>query len=185
MFYGTLNERQCSESFQAFRPPVKLLNFESHLVAFPCSALIKNRTLWKSIEKYRTFKNPRYKFSIDLEHFNRIKMKEFSKLNKSLFVRFVLKESNLQEVKKWCSGVSFFLFTQNCSVLHLALRQTASLPVKERLLFGGGGTGTRIKLWKYWAAFFSRTLHESMSGESPALAVMEEVNGRPKFHKII
>ena len=77
--------------------------------------------------------------------------------------------------------MSFFLFTQNCSVLHLALRQTASLPVKERLLFGGGGTGTRLKLWKYWAALFSRKLHESISGESAALAVMEEVNERPKF----
>ena len=93
MFYGTLNKRQCSESFQTLRPPVKLLNFEFHLVAFPCSALIKNRTLWKSIEKYQTFKNPRYKFSIELEHFDCIKMKEFTKHNKSLFVRFVLKGS--------------------------------------------------------------------------------------------
>ena len=81
--------------------------------------------------------------------------------------------------------MSFFLFTQNCSVLHLALRQTASLPVKERLLFGGGGTGTRLKLWKYWTALFSLTLHESMSGESGASAVMEKVNKRPKFLKIV
>ena len=71
--------------------------------------------------------------------------------------------------------MSFFLFVQNCSV------QTASLPVKERILFGCGGTGTRLKLWKYWVALFSRTLHESMSGESAALAVTEEVNERPKF----
>ena len=62
-----------------------------------------------------------------------------------------------------------------------ALHQTASLPVKERLLFGGVGTGTRLKLWKYWAAIFFRILHESMSGESSTLAVMEEVNERPKF----
>ena len=71
--------------------------------------------------------------------------------------------------------MSFFLFVQNCSV------QTVSLPVKERILFGCGGTGTRSKVWKYWAALFSRTLHESMSGESAALTGTEEVNERPKF----
>ena len=103
-------------------------------------------------------------------------MKEFSKLNKSLFVRFVLKGS-----RKSGSGAVRCLFSCLPRIAAFWIASDCFLACEGKTFIWWWGHWERLKLWKYWAALFSRILHESISGETSALTAMEEVNERPKF----